>query len=128
MYARIILYLAYCTKQAYTVVWLILPTHFLSNFRVKMCTTVTQEDFITVHHEMGHIVYFMQYRGKPYVYREAPNPGKSLHTKVLCTFLSSFGLVHKGLYKNDVTTVLCSNYQYVESSSNPSPVAQLPEC
>ena len=30
---------------------------------------------MTVHHEMGHIVYFMQYSNQPFVYREAANPG-----------------------------------------------------
>ncbi len=33
------------------------------------------EDLITVHHEMGHIEYFMQYQGQPTVYRDGANPG-----------------------------------------------------
>jgi len=45
------------------------------DYRVKMCTTINQEDFVTVHHEMGHIAYDMQYRRNPYPYRNAPNPG-----------------------------------------------------
>jgi len=45
------------------------------DFRVKMCTSVNQEDFTTVHHEMGHIAYFQQYKEQPFAYREAPNPG-----------------------------------------------------
>ena len=45
-------------------------------FRVKMCTSVNQEDFVTVHHEMGHIAYFQQYKDQPWAYRAAPNPGK----------------------------------------------------
>ena len=30
---------------------------------------------ITVHHEMGHIEYFMQYANQPVVFREGANPG-----------------------------------------------------
>lgn len=33
------------------------------------------EDLITVHHEMGHIQYFMQYSRQPNVFREGANPG-----------------------------------------------------
>ncbi len=40
-----------------------------------MCTTITQEDFVTVHHEMGHIQYFMNYRDQHWVFRNGANPG-----------------------------------------------------
>jgi hypothetical protein len=40
-----------------------------------MCTTITHSDLVTVHHEMGHIEYFMEYKHLPFVYREASNPG-----------------------------------------------------
>ncbi|GFR94014.1 angiotensin-converting enzyme [Elysia marginata] len=45
------------------------------DFRIKMCTTVNHEDFITIHHEMGHIQYYMQYKDQPLVYRNGANPG-----------------------------------------------------
>ncbi|XP_012944355.1 angiotensin-converting enzyme [Aplysia californica] len=45
------------------------------DFRIKMCTEITQESFNTVHHEMGHIEYFMLYADKPLVYRDSANPG-----------------------------------------------------
>lgn len=32
-------------------------------------------DLITVHHEMGHIQYFMNYADQPVVFREGANPG-----------------------------------------------------
>lgn len=47
------------------------------DFRIKMCTSVNMVDLITVHHEMGHIEYFMAYRDLPFVFRESANPGKS---------------------------------------------------
>ena len=33
------------------------------------------DDFITVHHEMGHVEYFLQYKDLPVVYRDGANPG-----------------------------------------------------
>lgn len=43
------------------------------DFRIKMCTEVNMEDLQTVHHEMGHIEYFMQYRHRPAIYRDGAN-------------------------------------------------------
>ncbi|KAJ8918902.1 hypothetical protein NQ315_016804 [Exocentrus adspersus] len=43
--------------------------------RLKMCTQVNFEDFTTIHHEMGHIQYYMQYKDQPYAFREGANPG-----------------------------------------------------
>lgn len=40
-----------------------------------MCAVVNMEDLQTVHHEMGHVEYYLQYRDKPNVYRDGANPG-----------------------------------------------------
>uniref|UniRef100_A0A8C9T065 Angiotensin-converting enzyme n=1 Tax=Scleropages formosus TaxID=113540 RepID=A0A8C9T065_SCLFO len=45
------------------------------DFRVKQCTVVTMDDLITVHHEMGHVQYFLQYKEQPISFREGANPG-----------------------------------------------------
>ncbi|CAL4122237.1 unnamed protein product [Meganyctiphanes norvegica] len=45
------------------------------DFRIKMCTTVTFENLQTIHHELGHIQYFMQYAHQPYQYRDGANDG-----------------------------------------------------
>uniref|UniRef100_A0A1A8VG65 Angiotensin-converting enzyme n=1 Tax=Nothobranchius furzeri TaxID=105023 RepID=A0A1A8VG65_NOTFU len=45
------------------------------DFRIKQCTTVTMEQFITAHHEMGHIEYFLQYKDQPVGFRDGANPG-----------------------------------------------------
>lgn len=34
-----------------------------------MCTSVNAEDFYKVHHEMGHVEYFMSYKDQPTVFR-----------------------------------------------------------
>ncbi|XP_050407171.1 angiotensin-converting enzyme [Patella vulgata] len=45
------------------------------DFRVKQCTEINMEDLITVHHEMGHIEYYLQYKDQPVVFRGGANPG-----------------------------------------------------
>ena len=47
----------------------------IQDFRIKQCTRVNQEDFITVNHEMGHIQYYLQYRNQSYFYLSGANPG-----------------------------------------------------
>ena len=42
---------------------------------IKMCTSVNQEDFVTVNHEKGHIQYFLQYNKFSYLFRDGANPG-----------------------------------------------------
>lgn len=34
-------------------------------------------DLITIHHEMAHIQYYLQYSEQPYLYRDGANPGKN---------------------------------------------------
>ena len=41
-----------------------------------MCTTVNQEDLLTVFRKMGHIHYYMQYKNQPLGYRQAANQGE----------------------------------------------------
>jgi len=45
------------------------------DYRIKQCTTKTQSNFVTLHHEMGHIEYFQQYAHQPIIFRSGANPG-----------------------------------------------------
>uniref|UniRef100_A0A8C5T554 Angiotensin-converting enzyme n=1 Tax=Malurus cyaneus samueli TaxID=2593467 RepID=A0A8C5T554_9PASS len=45
------------------------------DYRIKMCTKVTMDDFLTAHHEMGHIEYDMEYAVQPYLLRSGANEG-----------------------------------------------------
>ncbi|XP_061830525.1 angiotensin-converting enzyme 2 [Nerophis lumbriciformis] len=45
------------------------------DFRIKMCTQVNMDHFLTVHHEMGHTQYQMAYRHLPYLLRDGANEG-----------------------------------------------------
>ncbi|ELT90813.1 hypothetical protein CAPTEDRAFT_166512 [Capitella teleta] len=46
-----------------------------NDFRIKMCTEVTQESLLTVHHEMGHVHYFIMYKDQPVMFRRGANSG-----------------------------------------------------
>jgi peptidyl-dipeptidase A len=43
--------------------------------RIKMCTKKTHEDFLVIHHEMGHIMYYLYYNDKPAPFQTGANPG-----------------------------------------------------
>ncbi|NP_001269290.1 angiotensin-converting enzyme 2 precursor [Chinchilla lanigera] len=45
------------------------------DFRIKMCTKVTMDHFLTAHHEMGHIQYDMAYAIQPFLLRNGANEG-----------------------------------------------------
>ncbi|NXS44271.1 ACE2 enzyme, partial [Balaeniceps rex] len=46
-----------------------------NDYRIKMCTKVTMDDFLTAHHEMGHIEYDMAYSKQPFLLRGGANEG-----------------------------------------------------
>ena len=46
-----------------------------NDVRIKMCTDVTAEDFVTIHHELGHNFYQIAYSGLSPLYRESANDG-----------------------------------------------------
>ncbi|XP_004612266.1 angiotensin-converting enzyme 2 [Sorex araneus] len=46
-----------------------------NDYRIKMCTKVTMDDFLTAHHEMGHIQYDMAYSIQPFLLRNGANEG-----------------------------------------------------
>ena len=43
--------------------------------RLKLCIHVTSDDFITVHHELGHNYYQLAYRQQPFMFRNGANDG-----------------------------------------------------
>ena len=40
-----------------------------------MCAEISMNDLFVMHHEMGHIYYFMHYKDQPFQFREGANPG-----------------------------------------------------
>jgi peptidyl-dipeptidase A len=43
--------------------------------RIKMCTTVGAEDFVTIHHELGHNYYQRAYKNQPVLFQNGANDG-----------------------------------------------------
>jgi peptidyl-dipeptidase A len=43
--------------------------------RIKMCIKVDEEDFETIHHELGHNYYYLYYNGLPALLQEGANDG-----------------------------------------------------
>jgi peptidyl-dipeptidase A len=48
---------------------------YVDDLRIKMCIDVTDEDFITIHHELGHNFYQRAYNQLPVILRESANDG-----------------------------------------------------
>jgi peptidyl-dipeptidase A len=48
---------------------------FANDLRIKMCIKIDEEDLITVHHELGHNYYFMNYFTKPVLFQAGANDG-----------------------------------------------------
>ncbi len=45
------------------------------DIRIKMCTKINGEDFVTVHHELGHNFYQRAYKDQPVFYKDGANDG-----------------------------------------------------
>lgn len=46
-----------------------------NDVRIKQCTQVKMDDLLVVHHEMGHVEYFLKYAKQPAFFRTGANPG-----------------------------------------------------
>jgi peptidyl-dipeptidase A len=47
----------------------------VDDLRIKMCIKVNGDDFVTIHHELGHNYYQRAYNKKPLLYRNGANDG-----------------------------------------------------
>jgi peptidyl-dipeptidase A len=45
------------------------------DLRIKMCIDITDEDFTTIHHELGHNFYQRAYNKQPFLFRGSANDG-----------------------------------------------------
>ncbi|AQR75623.1 M2 family metallopeptidase [Sphingomonas sp. LM7] len=45
------------------------------DLRIKMCIKVNSDDFVTIHHELGHNYYQRAYKAQPQLYRNGANDG-----------------------------------------------------
>jgi peptidyl-dipeptidase A len=47
----------------------------VEDLRIKMCIKVNTDDFVTIHHELGHNYYQRAYNKQPYLYLNGANDG-----------------------------------------------------
>jgi peptidyl-dipeptidase A len=47
----------------------------VEDLRIKMCIDITDEDFNTIHHELGHNFYQRAYNQQPFLFRDSANDG-----------------------------------------------------
>jgi peptidyl-dipeptidase A len=45
------------------------------DLRIKMCIKINDEDFRTIHHELGHNFYQRAYKEQPFLYQDSANDG-----------------------------------------------------
>ncbi len=71
------------------------------DLRIKMCIEVRAEDFVTVHHELGHNFYQRAYRTQPFLYRGSANDGfheavgDAVALSITPEYLQQIGLLEK---------------------------------
>ena len=69
--------------------------------RIKMCIDPTEEDFTTIHHELGHNFYQRAYKEQPFLFRDAANQafheaiGDTIALSVTPEYLVKIGLLNK---------------------------------
>jgi peptidyl-dipeptidase A len=79
---------------------------FGGDVRIKMCTEPTDEDLITIHHELGHDYYFLAYKNQPTLFESGANDGfhegigDTLALSVTPAYLKKLGLIDE-LPKNE---------------------------
>ncbi|XP_023709018.2 angiotensin-converting enzyme-like [Cryptotermes secundus] len=79
--------------------------HDGKDFRIKQCTRVVMDHLFAVHHEMGHVQYFIQYRDQPVAYKDGANPGfhEAVGDLIALSVLTPKHLRQIGLLEGDVS-------------------------
>lgn len=69
--------------------------------RIKMCININEEDFTTIHHELGHNFYQMAYAPQPPLYQNSANDGfheaigDTIALSVTPEYLKQLGFINK---------------------------------
>jgi peptidyl-dipeptidase A len=81
-----------CHASAWDVTW-------SGDLRIKMCIKPTGEDFVTIHHELGHDFYFQRYVSLPILFQQGANDGfheaigDTMALSVTPAYLKMLGLI-----------------------------------
>jgi peptidyl-dipeptidase A len=83
-----------CHASAWDIDW-------LHDLRLKMCVEIKAEDFVTVHHELGHNFYQRAYSAQPPLFRDGANDGfheavgDTLALSITPPYLRQLGLIER---------------------------------
>jgi peptidyl-dipeptidase A len=73
----------------------------VEDLRIKMCTRVNADDFVTVHHELGHNYYQRAYNRQPFLYLNSANDGfheaigDTIALSITPEYLQQIGLLNR---------------------------------
>ncbi len=73
----------------------------IDDLRIKVCIDITEEDFTTIHHELGHNFYQRAYNKQAFLFRDSANDGfheaigDTIALSVTPEYLSKIGLLDK---------------------------------
>ncbi len=79
----------------------------VEDLRIKMCTRVNADDFVTVHHELGHNYYQRAYNRQPFLYLDSANDGfheavgDTIALSVTPEYLVQIGLLQRNQMPNE---------------------------
>ena len=74
-----------------------------NDVRIKMCIEIDDENFRTIHHELGHIYYYLAYKDLPFVFQNSANDGfheamgDTLELSITAKYLKQIGLLGSNL-------------------------------
>jgi len=80
--------------------------------RLKMCIQVNQDDFNTVHHELGHTYYQLAYRQQPFLFMNSANDafheaiGDTIALSITPAYLQKIGLLAAATPEREDTGLL----------------------
>lgn len=83
-----------CHASAWDIDW-------LDDLRIKMCIKIDEEDFTTIHHELGHNYYQRAYKAQPGLFTNSANDGfhealgDTIALSVTPSYLKKVGLADK---------------------------------
>jgi len=85
----------------------------VDDLRLKMCIEITGEDFMTVHHELGHNYYQRAYAQQPFLFRDSAHDGfheaigDTISLSITPEYLVRIGLLEKATDpKGDIALLL----------------------
>jgi peptidyl-dipeptidase A len=83
------------------------------DLRLKMCIDIRDEDFVTIHHELGHNFYQRAYKNQPFLFVNGANDGfheaigDTIALSITPEYLKQVGLIDK-VPESDDTALLLS--------------------